>query len=207
MNQGNQHNDIVRLAGQVHELTEEIRRLHLRLAAVRTQIAALQQAPDPAPEAPREAPPEPPPAHWFQSAPPRPAPAPAPPSARRSAGPLSLLAGAYGEHWLGFDEEAYAYYNPDVAAAVAGGGFSSGFEHWLKHGRAERRSGAPEARVEPRDGSSAAIGTLPPGINYYSFLSSISGLGSASRGLHDSMLAAGIPLQPLRPAQLGGSRA
>lgn len=39
----------------------------------------------------------------------------------------------------GFDEEWYLADNPDVAAAVAQGHFTSGFDHYLKHGREEGR--------------------------------------------------------------------
>src|ERR1022692_3451061 len=42
-----------------------------------------------------------------------------------------------------FDENAYLYANPDVAAAVDAGLVKSGREHWLKCGRAELRPGGP----------------------------------------------------------------
>ena len=38
-----------------------------------------------------------------------------------------------------FDEASYLLANPDVGAAVAAGTFRSGFQHWLAHGRRERR--------------------------------------------------------------------
>ena len=38
-----------------------------------------------------------------------------------------------------FFEKEYLRANPDVRAAVAAGTFASGYEHWLRHGRAEGR--------------------------------------------------------------------
>jgi hypothetical protein len=38
-----------------------------------------------------------------------------------------------------FDEKGYLEQYADVAKAVAGGRFTSGFDHYIKHGRAEGR--------------------------------------------------------------------
>jgi len=45
-----------------------------------------------------------------------------------------------------FDEHQYLLLNPDVAAAIKKGHFSSGADHWLRHGRSEGR------RIHPQDG-------------------------------------------------------
>lgn len=42
---------------------------------------------------------------------------------------------------IDFDEAWYLQANPDIAAAVADGHFSSGFDHFRRHGRAEGRRG------------------------------------------------------------------
>ncbi len=48
-----------------------------------------------------------------------------------------------------FCEEIYLVNNPDVAEAVAAGGFGSGFEHWRQYGRdEERRSVRPTVTAE-----------------------------------------------------------
>jgi hypothetical protein len=44
-----------------------------------------------------------------------------------------------------FNELAYLTANPDVDAAVRSASLESGFEHWLRHGRAEGRAIAPPA--------------------------------------------------------------
>ena len=54
-----------------------------------------------------------------------------------------------------FDEAFYLASNPDVAAAVARGEFSSGLEHFQLFGQAEGRLGAP-----PSGGSGLSIGPL-----------------------------------------------
>jgi hypothetical protein len=36
-----------------------------------------------------------------------------------------------------FDEELYLHTFPDIALAVSDGRFSSGYEHWARHGRLE----------------------------------------------------------------------
>lgn len=38
-----------------------------------------------------------------------------------------------------FNEQGYLAANPDVAKAIASGEFQSGYDHWLKHGKAEGR--------------------------------------------------------------------
>lgn len=49
----------------------------------------------------------------------------------------------------GFDEAAYLAANSDVAAAVADGSVSSGYEHWLLHGYSEDRPGVQSLNPDP----------------------------------------------------------
>ena len=42
-----------------------------------------------------------------------------------------------------FEEDAYLFYNADLAAAVADGRVLSGYHHWLYQGWKELRPGAP----------------------------------------------------------------
>jgi hypothetical protein len=39
-----------------------------------------------------------------------------------------------------FDEELYLHTFPDIALAVSDGRFSSGYEHWARHGRLDQHS-------------------------------------------------------------------
>jgi GT2 family glycosyltransferase/glycosyltransferase involved in cell wall biosynthesis len=80
--------------------------------------------------------------------------------------------------WLhsGFDEDAYLYFNPDIAKALAEGRITSPRQHWLTHGRKEGRIGGQPRPVAERG---EPVGS--DGINLYGFLSSASGLGSAAR--------------------------
>jgi len=57
-----------------------------------------------------------------------------------------------------FDAEAYLLANPDVAKSVAAGAFESAFDHYARHGRAERRPLRGASR-EPHD---RLIRTKPP---------------------------------------------
>lgn len=49
----------------------------------------------------------------------------------------------------GFDEAAYLAANPDIAAAIANGSFSSGYAHWLLHGYSEDRPGVQNSNGDP----------------------------------------------------------
>ena len=46
-----------------------------------------------------------------------------------------------------FEEDAYLFYNPDIAAAVEGGKIPSGYHHWIHDGYRELRGGAPVVRA------------------------------------------------------------
>jgi SAM-dependent methyltransferase len=66
-----------------------------------------------------------------------------------------------------FNELAYLAANPDVEAAVRLGNFSSGFEHWLLHGRDEGRILAPaggptELMIAAGASPDAVTRALPP---------------------------------------------
>ena len=62
----------------------------------------------------------------------------------------------------GFSERAYLTHCPDVAAAIGAGGFRNGFDHFLRHGRAEGRFFAPAGTdplsVEPAHGVPVTAG-------------------------------------------------
>jgi SAM-dependent methyltransferase len=63
-----------------------------------------------------------------------------------------------------FDETAYLAANPDVAAAVGSGVFSSGLRHYLQYGYREQRPGVPPALHASLAAllASAAAAALPP---------------------------------------------
>lgn len=61
-----------------------------------------------------------------------------------------------------FDEASYLVANPDVGEAVAAGTFRSGFQHWLAHGRRERRllvADVAETATGGRSAGSPAVAT------------------------------------------------
>jgi GT2 family glycosyltransferase/thioredoxin-like negative regulator of GroEL len=57
-----------------------------------------------------------------------------------------------------FDEELYLHTFPDIALAVRDGRFSSGYEHWARHGRSEL------ARSQREPGSSFLLAAIGHGI-------------------------------------------
>jgi GT2 family glycosyltransferase/glycosyltransferase involved in cell wall biosynthesis len=96
-----------------------------------------------------------------------------------------------------FDEDAYCFANPDVAAAVESGAFMSGYEHWEKIGRSEFRPGGPLEPLPDRSQFISDLNRRPFGVNMYGFLSTPSGLGQASRGYVEAIKHAGIPLHTI----------
>ena len=78
-----------------------------------------------------------------------------------------------------WDELRYLSQNPDVAGAVRAGTFSSGYDHWVKHGANEARTGGDTVFQKVPIG--AALRQNTPGINYFGFHSTAIGLGSAAR--------------------------
>ncbi len=79
---------------------------------------------------------------------------------------------------ISFDEASYLYFNSDVAGAARQISWKSGLAHWLSSGRREGRPGGRRGEVQRRG---RVTGT--PGTNFYGFLSAVSGLGSAAKGL------------------------
>jgi len=127
-------------------------------------------------------------AGWFQNVPLVHAPL--------SAAPASTGAGALArwDEWLSalrpsFDEDAYLYFNPDILDAVCDGRVRSGFAHWTTHGRREWRAGGARSAAVSRG---AAEG--PAGVNLYGFLTSVSGLGTASRSVNKAIEVSGLPV-------------
>jgi glycosyltransferase involved in cell wall biosynthesis len=78
-----------------------------------------------------------------------------------------------------WDELRYLSQNPDVAGAVRAGTFSSGYDHWMKHGANEARTGGDTVFQKAPMG--AILSQNAPGINYFGFHSTAIGLGSAAR--------------------------
>ena len=78
-----------------------------------------------------------------------------------------------------WDELRYLRHNPDVAGAVRAGAFSSGYDHWVKHGANEARTGGDTVFQKAPVG--AVLSQNTPGINYFGFHSTAIGLGSAAR--------------------------
>ncbi|ALG75616.1 hypothetical protein VY88_28995 [Azospirillum thiophilum] len=61
----------------------------------------------------------------------------------------------------GWRERAYLAANPDVAAAVRNGQVSSGYAHYVQHGRAEGRGGGLAEPAKPEAASAPAPAPLP----------------------------------------------
>lgn len=96
-----------------------------------------------------------------------------------------------------FEEEAYLYYNPDVADVVKSGSVESGYHHWLLHGAKEWRPGGPRRYAADRKVFVRRFEKRPYGVNLYGFLSTPSGVGEAARSCRAALTAAGVPVQPV----------
>ena len=92
-----------------------------------------------------------------------------------------------------FEEDAYLFYNPDIAAAVADGRLLTGYQHWLAHGWKELRPGAPRHAVN-RAVFAPHFEKRAYGVNLFGFLSTPSGLGEVARSCRAAITAAGCPL-------------
>ena len=79
-----------------------------------------------------------------------------------------------------WDEARYLRANPDVAAAMRAGVFTSGYAHWTAHGEDEGRPGGLSGfqLADPVQ----VLQQKPSGINYFGFHSMKNGLASAARG-------------------------
>ncbi|HEY6390481.1 MAG TPA: glycosyltransferase family 4 protein, partial [Bryobacteraceae bacterium] len=96
-----------------------------------------------------------------------------------------------------FDEDAYLFLNPDVAAAIEKGLFPSGYSHWNSFGRKEGRGGGPWDEVPDRTQYLSLLESRPYGINLYGFLNTVSGLGSVARSCVRAIESAEIPLNKI----------
>ncbi len=92
----------------------------------------------------------------------------------------------------GFDEELYLLVNPDVMEAVASGGCLSGYDHWIRHGKAEFRGGGPTKALTDRRPSLSELRRRSFGVNLYGFHRASSGLGEVARGLARACASARI---------------
>jgi GT2 family glycosyltransferase/glycosyltransferase involved in cell wall biosynthesis len=96
-----------------------------------------------------------------------------------------------------FDEDAYLFFNPDVATAVDSGWFPSGYAHWSRVGRREGRGGGAWEPLPDRSAFAALMESRPYGVNLYGFLSATSGLGSVARSCAQALESARIPTHPI----------
>jgi glycosyltransferase involved in cell wall biosynthesis len=92
-----------------------------------------------------------------------------------------------------FEEEAYVFYNPDIAAAVSAGTLASGYHHWLYAGHRELRAGSPYARAVSRKVFRRDFEKRQYGVNLYGFLSAPSGLGEVARSCRSALLESVCP--------------
>jgi GT2 family glycosyltransferase/glycosyltransferase involved in cell wall biosynthesis len=96
-----------------------------------------------------------------------------------------------------FDEDAYLFLNPDIASAVKRELFPSGYHHWTSFGRLEGRGGGPWEEVPDRSKTIDLLERRPYGVNFYGFLSTISGLGTTARSTVEAIETARIPINKL----------
>jgi glycosyltransferase involved in cell wall biosynthesis len=92
-----------------------------------------------------------------------------------------------------FDEDAYLFLNPDIAAAVDRGSLESGYSHWVATGRKEGRGGGPWEQIPQRSQYLDVLESRPYGVNLYGFLSTVSGVGASTRSFAQALEAARIP--------------
>ena len=84
-----------------------------------------------------------------------------------------------------WDEARYLRMNPDVAASLRAGVFTSGYAHWAAHGEDE---GRPGGLLNFRLADPAQLFREHPfGINYFGFHSMKNGLASAAHGYLDAL--------------------
>ena len=86
-----------------------------------------------------------------------------------------------------FEEDAYLFYNPDIAAAVEAGKIPSGYHHWIHDGYRELRGGAPFARAVSRHVFGREFDSRQFGVNLFGFLSTASGLGQVARSCRSAL--------------------
>lgn len=96
-----------------------------------------------------------------------------------------------------WDEDAYLFFNPDVAAAKREGRLGSARDHWLRHGRLEGRAGAPLDPLADRTQFLPVVSQRAPGVNVYGFISTASGLGSHVRGTIRALQSRHLPFHTL----------
>jgi len=92
-----------------------------------------------------------------------------------------------------FDDDAYLFYHPQIASAVANGWFRSGYSHWRRYGRAEGRGGGAWNPLPGRAKFEQMLRSRPYGVNLYAFLSAASSMGSVARSCAAALAASGVP--------------
>jgi len=93
-----------------------------------------------------------------------------------------------------FDDDAYLFYNSDVANAVADGWYRSGYAHWRKTGHRENRGGVWQPSPD-RSVFEPLLRSRPCGVNLYGFLSATSSMGSVARSCARALDASAMPCQ------------
>ena len=94
-----------------------------------------------------------------------------------------------------FEEDAYLFYNPDIAAAVADGRLPSAYHHWLSQGWKEFRAGALRRHAANRAVFTPRFEGRLYGVNLFGFLSTPSGLGEVARSCRAALTAAACPVR------------
>jgi glycosyltransferase involved in cell wall biosynthesis len=79
-----------------------------------------------------------------------------------------------------WDEARYLRLNEDISRTVRDGAFASGYEHWSRLGRYEGRAGAGQCQTSTMPPN--VLKGTPPGINFFAFDQTATGLGAAARG-------------------------
>ena len=94
-----------------------------------------------------------------------------------------------------FEEDAYLFYNSDIAAAVADGRLPSAYQHWLSQGWKEFRAGALRRHAANRAVFTQRFEGRAYGVNLFGFLSTPSGLGEVARSCQAALTAAACPVR------------
>ena len=94
-----------------------------------------------------------------------------------------------------FEEDAYLFYNPDIASAVEADKVPSGYHHWIYAGHRELRAGAPFARAVSRRVFTREFENREYGVNLFGFLSTASGLGEVARSCRSALAQSRCPVR------------
>ena len=93
-----------------------------------------------------------------------------------------------------FEEDAYLFYNPDIAAEVTAGVRPSGYHHWLSNGWKEPRTGGPHRHLANRAAFAPHCDRRLYGVNLFGSLSTPSGLGQVARSCQAALTTTSCPI-------------